>query len=372
MGQFNFSRADLARRRRGMTRVALAEAMGITTRGLRRIERGDVDPTEASIERFSTVLGFPKEFFFGDDLPEPLPENSSFRSLSTLTACQRDQALASGALALHLSNWIEKRFDLPEPNVHRYRGVDPETCAEAVRREWGLGQKPIANIVHLLELHGIRVFSLAEEAAEVDAFSGWLGSTPYIFLNTKKNAERSRMDAAHELGHLVMHSHGGPQGRVRENEAHAFGAAFLMPAPSVLARVPRNARLGQIVEAKKHWKVSALNLARRSYKLGLMTEWQYRSICIKLAERGRAYEPGGIKHHETSQVLRKVFRTLWEEGVTKREVARELEIPLAELDKSIFGLVPTAVANSTGRPLEPSTSSVRRELALVDPEPDVR
>ena len=69
----------------------------------------------------------------------------------------------------------------------------------------------------------MRVFSLAENTKNVDAFSCWRNDEPYVFLNTFKSTERSRFDSAHELGHLVLHRHGGAkQGRSAEYEAHLF------------------------------------------------------------------------------------------------------------------------------------------------------
>ena len=67
-------------------------------------------------------------------------------------------------------------------------------------------------------------------------FSHWQGDVPFIFLNTTKTAERSRMDAAHELGHLVLHAHtGGGSTKPHEDEAQAFAAAFLMPKAPFIA-----------------------------------------------------------------------------------------------------------------------------------------
>jgi len=68
----------------------------------------------------------------------------------------------------------------------------------------------------------------------------WKEGTPFIFLNSAKSAERGRHDAAHELGHLVLHRHGGPIGRKAEEQANAFASAFLMPRSSILAHVPRS------------------------------------------------------------------------------------------------------------------------------------
>jgi Zn-dependent peptidase ImmA (M78 family)/DNA-binding XRE family transcriptional regulator len=365
--EFNYSRVDLARRRRGMTKGALAKAAGISPRNLSTYEKEEQLPTAETVGRLASALRFPVEFLCGPDLDEPSPEGASFRALSRLTARERDQALGSGALALALGDWIEEHFDLPEPAVPQHPGLDPEMAAEAVRSAWGLGEKRIPNMVHLLEAHGVRVFSLAENSASVDAFSFWRGETPYVFLNTKKTAEHSRMDAAHELGHLVLHGHGGPQGRVAEEEAQTFGASFLMPAGSVRAEAPRGARIGQLIKAKGRWKVSVANLAVRMHRLGLLSEWQYRSVFIELNRRGRTKEPTlpgeDPLPQETSQILEKVFKVLRGENVSQASVAQSLHIPPSDLNDSVFGLVLSPLAGSENP--EPAPGHQRPELRLV-------
>lgn len=367
MGDFNYSRVDLARRRRGLTKGALAEAAGISPRNLSSYPKQEQEPHATTIARFAAALDFPKEFFYGPDLDEPSPDGASFRALSKLTARQRDQALTSGALALALGDWIEERFNLPNPDVPEYHGIDPETAAVGLRQEWGLGERRIAIMVHLLEQHGVRVFSLAEESTIVDAFSFWRGSTPYVFLNTRKTVEHSRMDAAHELGHLVMHGHGGPRGRDAEHEAQAFGSAFLMPAGSVRAQVRAGATIQQLIKAKYHWSVSVANLAYRMYKLGLLSDWQYRSVFIELGRRGRTNEPVAAGQsplrQETSQVLEKVFRALRDEKMSKASVAQQLNIPIKDLRAVVFGLVLTQL-DSRGV-TDPSPGHAKPELRVV-------
>lgn len=345
MDGFNYSRLDLARRRRGLTKGALAETAGISPRNLIAYEKLEYEPDPLTLVRLADAVKFPKEFFFGPDLDEPTPKGASFRSMSRMPASVQHQALASGTLAYSLSDWIDRHFDLPQPDVPEFLGLDPGTAAEAVREAWGLGERRIPNMVHLLEAHGVRVFSLAEESSKVDAYSIWRGSVPYVFLNTQKTAEHSRMDAAHELGHLVLHGHGGPRGRDAEHEAYAFGSAFLMPEGSVRAEVPPNPNYPTIVRAKYRWNVSAANLAYRLHKLEMLTDWQYRSVFIGLNRAGRATEPiaPGKKplRQETSQILEKVFRALRDDKITKASVAQELRIPLEDLNDVVFGLVLT-------------------------------
>jgi Zn-dependent peptidase ImmA (M78 family)/DNA-binding XRE family transcriptional regulator len=339
MEGFNPTRLDLARRRRGMTKSDLAAEASVSTSILRAYERGDRVPSETTAQRLASVLGFPVAFFLGGDIDEPSIDGVSFRSLSTMTARQRDQAHGAASIATRLDEWIRSRFDLPAPDVPRLDGEGPETAAEAVRMAWNMGQRKAPNMVHLLEAHGVRVFSLAQECAEVDAFSFWRAGVPYVFLNNQKTPERSRMDAAHELGHLVLHRHGAPAGRTAEDEAQAFGAAFLMPRRSVLADAPRGGTVAQIIKAKKRWNVAAMNLAHRMHRLGLLSDWQARSTYIHLGKMGyRSGEPLGMDERETSQILEKVFTALRAEGVSRRDIARELQMPVEEIIRASFGL----------------------------------
>ena len=101
-----------------------------------------------------------------------------------------------------------------------------------------------------------------------------------MFLNTFKTTEHSRFDAAHELGHLVLHKHGGAkQGRSAEHEAHLFAASFLMPEADVRATIPFVTSLDQIVRAKARWEFSVvLALAYRLHKLGVVSAWALSNV----------------------------------------------------------------------------------------------
>lgn len=341
MDGFSPTRLDLARRRRGFTKKQLAQDAGVSTRALTAYERHENVPERETSAALAASLNFPISFFYAADIDEPATESVSFRSKSSMTARQRDQATGAAGLAMTLSDWIAARFDLPEPDVPRLRDASPEAAAEEVRVSWNLGNRPAPNMVHLLEAHGVRVFSLVEECAEVDAFSFWRDGVPFIFLNTMKSAEHSRMDAAHELGHLVMHYWGGPGGRAAENQAKAFASAFLMPRQSVLAHGPRGASIPAIVSAKHHWKVSAMALAYRLRRLGLLSEWEARSIYIEMGKLGyRKNEPEEIAR-ETSQVLAKVLAAVRGDGTSFGDIAEDLRLPEEELRKLVFGLTIT-------------------------------
>jgi len=342
----------------------LAKLVGVTSRSITAYETGECEPSDATSDALASTLKFPKSFFFASEIDEPLPESASFRALTNMTAGQRDAALAAGALALELSEWIDKRFKLPPCDVPDFRDYDPEAAADALRERWSIGLKPIGNVVHLLESKGVRVFSLAEQCLRVDAFSIWRGNVGFVFLNTQKSSEHSRFDAAHELGHLVLHRHGGPRGREAEHEANRFASAFLMPRASVLGVAPLSmVTVETLIALKAAWSVSVAALAHRLRSLQLVSEWHYRSLCIEISKRGfRKTEPQGVPR-EGSALLGKVFEALRGEGVTKGHVARDLNLHTSDLDALVFGLVLTSLTGGGGRTVG---DRPKAQLALVE------
>ncbi len=341
---FNPRRLTLARKRRGMTMTRLAERVGVEPRTVSGWEHGEFEPEDDRLQQIASELRFPKSFFEGDDLEEPSPQGASFRAFTRMTAAQRGMALGAGAMGFLLNTWIEKRFELPPADLPDLgRGLGPEDASDSLRHYWGLGEQPIKNMVHLLEAKGVRVFSLAIDAAEVDAFSVWHGGRPFVFLNTTKSAEHSRFDAAHELAHLVMHRHGVPQGRTAEHEANGFAAAFLMPKRNVLANAPKLPTVQHLVKAKKYWGVSVAALACRLSAIKVITEWHYRSLFIEIAKRGfRKHEPEEAQR-EMSQVMTKVFSALRDDGITKADISAQLGIPEEEIESLVFGLALTSI-----------------------------
>lgn len=368
--QFNPTRLRLARKRRGFTQTAFARRMGLDRRSVTAFESGEFPPSERTIDKLAAVLEFPREFFFGDDLDEPLPQVASFRSLSKMSATTRDMALAEGAIAMHLSDWIERTFKLPEPalpDLSREINPDstPEAAAATVRQLWGLGERPIKSMVHLLESKGVRLFALSTPSLAVDAFSMWRESTPLMFLNTQKSSERSRFDAGHEFGHLVLHRHVEPQGERSEREANDFASALLMPRGSMFAYEWKTPQLSTLIKVKKRWGVSLAALAYRLHALGLLSDWHYRQLYVEMNKRGYKETEPDPAPRESSLVLRKVFEELRADGCGKADIASRLSIGVTDLDNLILGLVTTSLP-SGGRPIGRAAERSRADLRIVE------
>lgn len=351
----NTSRLTAARKRQGWTITRLSQESGLSTKTLSSYENDHHEPGEANLLRLAEALQVTPSFLTADDLDEIPLDAVSFRAFSKMTARTRDRGLASARIALLLDEWIKERFNLPQPDVPSLTGRDPEIAAQEVRARWGLGEQPIRNVIHLLEAHGVRVFSLTQDNRELDAFCTTWHKKPYIFLATNKSAERGRFNAAHELGHLVLHGEDHiPHGQASEDEANRFAASLLMPRSSVLAQGLRNAPADRLLQAKKKWGVAAMAMAHRANEMGLMSEWSYRTACVDLSRMGyRRGEPGGLPK-ESSQLLTKVVQQLAANGIGIKDVATDIGVTPAEVRAHMFGLAPTSIAGG-GRTAQASS-----------------
>jgi Zn-dependent peptidase ImmA (M78 family)/DNA-binding XRE family transcriptional regulator len=348
MSEINPSQITFARVRRRLTKAQLAKELEVTSRSIQNYETGASTPDSETIAKIAKLLNFPQQFFFIEEVMPTIAEHAaSFRSLSKMTEAMKNCALSAGAIAFRMNEWMEERFNLPQADLPNLSDLSPEEAAATLRRMWGLGNAPIPNMIHLLESKGIRVFSLAEESREVDAFCTWYDSKPFVFLNTLKSAERSRFDAAHELGHLVRDvysmQHGAAQGLEMEREADAFASAFLMPKESVITNKPPAFTIKYLIKLKHYWGVSLAALAYRYNTLSQVTEWTYRNLCIEIAKNGyRTNEPEPMER-ESSQLLSKVLDILQSQKVGRAEIAKSLCISVDEINALTFKLTRLSV-----------------------------
>ncbi|QFZ17593.1 helix-turn-helix domain-containing protein [Saccharothrix syringae] len=333
------SRLALARTRRGLTAAELAHKAGTSPASIGDYERGRRRPRPETAARLAAALGFPPGFLAAGDVPEV---EATFTTPAPRR--RRDAATAAARLAIGFADWLTRAFTLPDPDVPTWHHADPETAAGMVRARWGMPRRPAPNMVHLLEAHGVRVFSLPPDCAAAGAFSCRHAGTPYVFLDPTASPAQARLDAARELGRLVG-----------TTDPQAFATAFLLPRADILAGVPGNAVTEQVAAHAGTWHVDPLTLAHRLRDLDLLTPPRHATVCRHLARR-----PAPEARRETSQLLAKVFRALRERGTTPHRVAHDLLLDVEELNGLVFGLVLTALPGRGERADHP-----RPHLTLV-------
>lgn len=372
--EFNPHQLRFARERRGLTKEAFAKLCGVTRRAVTDWESGNV--VTPPIDRISHVLGFPSEFFVGDDIEEIASESVSFRALSSMTPRQVHQVLAHASLIRRFAVWVDARYSTPRadvPSIEELTASEKEAepsaveGANALRTLWGLGARPIKDMLVLLESHGVRVFGLPPNDREIDAFSFWYGDQPLIFLNTTKSSERMRFDLAHELGHLCLHREVCTnRNRRYELDANSFASAFLMPRTGLLPQIVGHLTLPDIMRLKAFWRVSAMAMVRRLHQLGRVSDWQYRTWMIDLTKQGfRSSEPGGMPN-EQSELLGQVMTLARQDGLGLEKVARECGIPTPDLVAALMGLTVIPLTRPVNDPPDPTPpQGDRSSLRLV-------
>jgi Zn-dependent peptidase ImmA (M78 family)/transcriptional regulator with XRE-family HTH domain len=294
---FEPARLRLARELKAWSQTELSRKLGITSAALSQFESGAAGPSRQTRERLADILGVPVAFF---ELPLVDTHEGFFRSLRRTAVADRRRARAIAHVAHDLATHGDVADHLPVPSVPHYPltdlDADPrdaEGIAARVRREWGIPSGPAPDLVNLLESHGVVVMRLPLGSADVDAFSLPFADRPVVVLGSDKNDRaRSRFDAAHELGHLVMHGEqvwGVPQ---VEKQAHCFAAAFLMPQDDIYSQLPERADWPLLFELKRSWQVSLAALLMRAKTLRRMSDANYLTAVKAASSRGwRRQEP---------------------------------------------------------------------------------
>ena len=327
-----------AREARGLTGVALAELVGVKRASISQYELGKVSPQLDVLRRLSIVLNIPRAFFLR---PPSQPDKDSpfYRSMSAVTKSDRLKVRRKYTWLKLITSYLRGyvRFPyvkLPQLNVpSEVAAIDTTTielAASQTRKFWGLRDGPISDVTLLLENNGVIVSRVTLETMRMDGFSCWDddSKTPYVILgDDKESAVRSRFDAAHELGHLVLHRNLPSQSisnpinnKVIEAQANEFAGAFLLPEETFVEDL-HFVSLDSLKALKSKWLVSIGAMLHRAVVLGMVTEKQTKGLWVNYTRRGwRSKEPLDDELvPEYPRLLRRAFELIIDKGVQEPE-----------------------------------------------------
>jgi len=337
---FQPPRLTLARELRGLTRAELAERVGKSAAAISQFEGGSkatCRPDPKTLAALALALGVPVGFFTRATPAKPLDVDAChFRSLRSASQRERRKLLARGSLLCDLLGVLEEHVNLPAEQVSRVAksvktADEIEKLAVHVRTAWGLGLGPIGNVVNLLESRGVLVTHIPEGCEDVDAFSTWHDGRPVVFLVMKKGStSRTRFDACHELGHLVMHADASPGSPELERQAHRFASAFLVPQEPFLVECPRWLDWDHFYELKRRWKVSVAALVKRAYDFGVLSEATYRRAYVHLNKTGERLQERDEPPAEPPTLLGKAIAAVGPE-VAVEGLAEALGVGVGEV-----------------------------------------
>lgn len=332
MKKFNKERLIQARIFRDYTQLELANIINITPQAISCLESGkNSEPTYKTLHSIAQALNFHENFFFLQSL-DISNTNYAFRSKKTTVSKKKEQVRVIADLLSEIKyNIIDKNVNLPKTNLidvehHAASSIENidydsiENIVNQIRKHWGVNDAPISNIVRLLECNGIFNFRIVSRdiSAKIDALSWFSDVNPLILLTTAKSGVRSRFDASHELGHLLLHRNmiheniTQEQHNVLEKEADYFASAFLFPKNAVFNEAINATSIDCYIGLKRRWKISIAAIAMRLHALNIITDSQKKYLFIQLSKNGfRTKEPLDDEiGHEDTFLLQEVCREL--------------------------------------------------------------
>lgn len=344
------------REARALTQVALAELCGLPVLSVRRYEGDTVSPSPTAFKALVDALRFPKHFFLQPRAVTP-GELTFFRSVHATSKSARTRAHWRINWIQSICAFLEEHLELPRVNLpvfdvpsdpREISSSEIEALAEQTRRAFGLGDGVISNTVLLLESNGVVVSRATAGHPKIDAFSQWRsGSPPVVLLGNEKDcAARSRLDVAHELGHLILHRHVAPEffnlssgHRLMEDQAQRFGGAFQLPA-STFSDEFYAASLDHLLHLKSRWRLSIGAMLYRARQLDLLDDKTTQSLWRQRARWGWArHEPLDEElQPERPRLLARCIDLLLQECVVeKSDILQVLPYPQDALEE-LLGL----------------------------------
>lgn len=292
----------------GKSQVELSQATGISQAQISSIESGARNVSNDQLRRIAVETATPLRFFEvpAVDLP---PGTLRFRKMSKARRIDTKRVDELHREAYRVARILLRRNRLRMPvlplaseGVLDHEGI--EVIVREVREALSLAaDAPIANLTRRLENASIVVVPMSlpgadgepEEAVGHFGVSAWPSpQEPAVMGLFAMNAgDRQRFTAAHELGHLTLHSR---RRNVRDPEAEAnyFAGALLAPRERMVEAFGGDSplRLEGLARLKARWGISISALIMRGGHLGLIDEQRKRSLFKQLSARGwRTREP---------------------------------------------------------------------------------
>lgn len=322
----------------GWTQTELATQLMVSQAFVAYMESGVAKPPMDAVTTLVFKSGFPVSFFEAPTDAMDFPLGSLlFRAHADMKEREQRVVHRHAQMAYEVvRHLLASRIirDVPV-RVPRTTERDPEHAAIIARSELGLSNdSPVKHVVATMEAAGVVVIALPRSFARGDAFSAWAFADesrrrPVVVLSADRPADRVRMNAAHELAHLVMHQQVASSAAALEDDAKRFASAFLLPADAMRQMVVSPVTLDTFVSLKVRWGVSIQALIVRAHTLGLITPRKYKSLMQRLSARGwKLNEPLSSEvPMERPRVVRQMAEAVYGKRIDYAKFAAEAHYP---------------------------------------------
>ncbi|MFY9116314.1 MAG: XRE family transcriptional regulator [Bacteroidales bacterium] len=341
-------RLKSARNMAALSQGKLVEKMGniVSKNAISKYERGQMMANSNVLLALSEALNVKLDYFFRPFTVEI--KKIEFRKKKRLAT--KDSKVIMQIATDFVERYIEieqflnitSSFVSPIQDMAISTIQDVEEAALQVRSKWKLGINTLPNVIDLLEDKEIKVIEV-EAPDSFDGFSGWGdGRIPIIVINKNYNAERKRLTALHELGHLILNINEAIESKEKEKICFQFAGAMLMPEPTFRQEIGDNRShffLSELISVKETYGISIQAIMARAKNLGIITESHYTSFCKKISNNRSEKNLGTYKGAEQSFRFKQlIYRAAAEEIISLSKAANLSNQKLAEFRKEFVTL----------------------------------
>jgi len=334
------SRLKMARLKAGMSLQDLANrSNAVTKQAISKYEKSLMKPSMETLVQLSSVLNVSVDYFLKENTVNL--DGIKYRKQSRLTVKMKN--VINEKTRDFLERYIETENILgdfsefnKDGNTYKIeQSDDVERVAVEVRNKWGLGTRPIYNILELLEEKGVRVLYIDQKINHFSGLSTWVnGSIPVIVLS-EMFIDRLRFTALHELAHLILDIHHFDDNE-QERICNRFAGAMLIPKDELLNElggIRKRVDFQELCLIKAEFGISPQALLYRSRQLGYIPERYFTSQTKFYRMRGMwSKELGTYKGEEkTNRLNQLIYRGIAEEYITSAKAANLLGMTLSQL-----------------------------------------
>lgn len=289
-----------ARLATGLSTRAVADRLrpfvSVSHATLANYERGMTRPPIDVMSALATLYQRPLAWFLGNG---PTLQGIRYRNLKSKVSA-RDRHMFEGECQRWLDAYVAIEGYLAEKQDAALPfSVDaddsPATAAHKLRQLLGCGEEErLPSVVEVLEKLGCRVMETETNLA-IDGLAARFGTEHVVMLSNSVTYDRSRMNAAHELGHILLGDcEHGEDDKAAEVAAFEF-ASHLLLTPKMLEAAFRRKSVVDLVRFKERFGISLAAMVYRASKANLISELETKRLWIEFAKRGwRTKEPGQV------------------------------------------------------------------------------
>lgn len=297
-------------------------------------EKGSGSPKIDVLCALAMVYDRPVDWFL--ERGEPLT-GIRYRMLSSRTRIkERHQFEQQSQYWLEGYIRLENRLSTPLKASHRQRFDDSTTAEDAakkVRSRLGLkDHDPVVSVVDVLEDFGVRTMEMPTEL-RIDGFAARLSGLPVVVLNPTSANDRCRLNAGHELGHVLFGDcdTGDKTTKAMDNRAFEFASYLLLPRKQLQEAFTGRSAV-KLVQFKERFGISMAAMIYRAEKAGVIDSITTKKLWIQFSRRGwRANEPGTVRADRAVRFEKLLDQAISERALTWAEASSVTGIKVEEL-----------------------------------------